>query len=312
MSILSLGDDLLCELLRRVMPASCEVRLALASTCKRWAAIMREAETLWLEIFCNAWPTTLPGIGVAAVVEGQRVCPISIGVTPSSLAEVGGKLKGATELLLLAYRHSVSKVAVRSLQLRRHTRVSELIPGLSFHIAASTMSTLLELSLCQCMLPVRLGMLIRNVRSLKLWECPLEDNSDEARQQLVDGLASVPLETLVWAGRRHRAPLELLETPLHSSLRSLAASVDQLGWEELQPNAAPAEGAATLWPRCCGEALEQLVLFNAIYSAQWLLALHAAIAQWTRSLRMLQLAPDTVSQVPLEALLTLESTESQP
>jgi hypothetical protein len=123
----TLSDDLLRRvLLHRGLRVT---RIALLRVSRRIAAIVRAETTLWVDLSCSAWPTSLPGIGRIASAHDMLVVPIAIGVDADTLPTFSFMLHAAIEIVRLAYRCSAAQVGVKSLRLERHSdRLDRILP----------------------------------------------------------------------------------------------------------------------------------------------------------------------------------------
>ena len=223
-----LPDELVRNVLRRLVFFS--ARNACGRSCRRLWLLVRADETLWVELCCSSWPSDLPGIGRPRIAEGTHlVAPLAIGIDERTLPTFADELRGGLELLQLAHRRTAARVGVRQLRLHRRRDLSRIMPGLTFHVAACVggrirAEVLTDITLVQCSLPSHLGLLLGHVRCLRLWDCVLARDDAE----MVQALAAVPLETLVWVSHRQQVPIELLEITRERPLRTLALSLEKV------------------------------------------------------------------------------------
>lgn len=256
-TILALSDDLLRYVLRRA-PRAHAARIAHAAICRRFAEIVRSEETLGVALRCGAHETELFGVGAPALVRGEAVAPLALGVNERSLPRFGDSLGRALDIAHRAHRRSFSAVSVTSLRLQRRNDLAAVLPGILFHIQLSAAlggdrvrgSALTDVALSMCSLPASLGRLVPNVTRLRLYECPVE-GGPAAAQKLVAGLAPLPLRTLVWTCSEQSLPASLLTlSPPPEAWHTLSSLVlsfadsDEMGLSEIDVEGGVLGGSA--------------------------------------------------------------------
>ena len=289
----TLSDDLLRRVLLHQPRPPCVTRIALLRVSRRIAAIVRAETTLWVDLSCSAWPTSLPGIGRIASAHDMLVVPIAIGVDADTLPTFSFMLRAAIEIVRLAYRCSAAQVGVKSLRLERHSdRLDRILPPLCCHIAAHR-GPCHEVTLTQCSLPPSLGRMLAHVRSLRLCNCPMGESFPECKG-LAESLAVVPLHTLVWVSERQHVPLELLETRRAHPLEHLVLSLDRMALETLD---GVNEGGSLDWVGATGTRLQTLALLtSAPLPTPAAAALLSALPTWT-ALVTLHLGAEALSSL---------------
>ena len=243
-------------------------RQAFGRTASRLASIVRNEETLNVEITSGTWVLQRVGFEVPLVIDGSATAPIAIDVDEGSLHLFDSRLHWAIDHLRLAYRKSISNVEVSSLRLHRRKDISQILPGLSFHIAGAALrrhqipravhasssssssssnfnSLLGDLTLTQCTLPTNLARMLPHVRRLRIWDCFIQTTAGQPvhrdRLEFAKGLMALPqLDALIWAGESRPPPTELLDasraatassdTPL-ANLKTLVLGIDRLDFE---------------------------------------------------------------------------------
>lgn len=236
------------------------------------------------------------------MLHGRPTARVSIGVDVETLPRFASMLRDALEIVQLAHRRSARRVGVDSLRLHRVVDLPSVLPPLSFQIAAASSGVgvtvrcerLCEVTLCQCLLPPKLGCLLAHVQSLRLWDCPLSGGrhyGDEGAV-LVQTLATVPLSTLVWTSERQPIPIELLETPRDRPLHHLVLSASQF---EGDASSELSEGVG--WSLVAGDELRTLALLTpSPLSLPLARSLALALPCWC-ALHTLRMGPDALSSL---------------
>ena len=272
---LLLSDDLLRKtLLHTLRPARPE-RFALARVCRRFAAVVREAETLWASVVCGGWISSQhAGLGALSLRHDELTVDVHVDANASALSRFGTQLERALDLAHLAWRRSAARIGVHSLCMQRHAELSCVLPPVLFHIEGISLlrspdsgpgcpphlraSALQDLTLCHCLVPAKLGgiLALTSVTCLRLYGCVVDDAPEggeshgrrrkrrrrpqppeegggsgaaSALRTLADGLAALPLTTLVWVGERLASvPIELLSAARARPLERLVLSIDCL------------------------------------------------------------------------------------
>lgn len=311
-SILDLSDDVLRHVVRLGLVDYLEQH-RFARSCRRACEAVRAETTLWVTLSSGTWDNQLVGFPAPPGVVGKRFsAQLHIDVREEFLPQFPPRLRHGLELLLLANRRSASSVGLSSLRLIDRQDLGTILPGLAFHLAmAPTLGGLLtnrvrteaitSVTLVQCVLPCNLGLLLKRVKRLRLWECLLESSDPGAEAALVASLATLPLEDLVWAGGRHAAPpLGLLETAREgaSALRRLAVGISHMELEELTIGVGGA-GLGTppeaSWTAIAGTDLETLALLgHDPLPTAFAQSLLAALPLWRHSLRSLHCGADAL------------------
>ena len=313
-----LGDDVLRRVLHPRLTLS--TRSVLSRVCRRLRDLVRAETTLLVELTCTPWITTLPsGIGRAGPRDDELVAPVSVGIDLTTVPSCAPVLADALELVLSAHRRTASAVSVRYLRLHRHRELRRLLPALSFQVAAAASvpphrnivaERLREITLMHCSLPIHLGRLLTHVHSLRIWDCAIESNSEEAWAELVGSLAAMPLETLVWAGERQPIPAQLLETRRETSLSRLVLAMDCI---ELDSLVGVEAGGSLDWWGMCGECVTTLgVLSESELLPSVATCLVLALPRWSHLVH-LHISTDALTSLAnCRSILPLAAPPDQP
>eukprot|EP00326_Haptolina_ericina_P034211 CAMPEP_0181245010 /NCGR_PEP_ID=MMETSP1096-20121128/43179_1 /TAXON_ID=156174 ORGANISM="Chrysochromulina ericina, Strain CCMP281" /NCGR_SAMPLE_ID=MMETSP1096 /ASSEMBLY_ACC=CAM_ASM_000453 /LENGTH=467 /DNA_ID=CAMNT_0023341625 /DNA_START=213 /DNA_END=1616 /DNA_ORIENTATION=- len=178
------------------------------------------------------------------------------------MSRVAPKLRRALELLRLSYRLSFSAAEVNSLLLVGFTNVWTLLPHalgqIPINIPGPTHGRLVDIHICHCSLPTGLGNLLGpKVRRLRLWDCWPIHKAAEPIRSLLEGLRSLPLESLVWCDEPHaseqqsdtdkHAPSQLLDTLTGRGLRQLGLSLRDARHQDQPTNAEELAANEQVW-----------------------------------------------------------------
>lgn len=229
-----LSDDILRSVIGHL--PSYNHRQMLARTAQRFATVVRAQETMYIEMTSGTW--VLHGVGCEepCIVNGKPTSPISIDVDACTLHTFSERLRWALNMVLLAFRKSMSALEISSLRLHQRKDIPAILPGLSFFLVGAAMQVpgvvhsnrhagLRELTMTYCVLPSNLALMIPHVQRLRLWDCVVEwspaasgSSAETVHGQRAFLAASVlglaALRELVWGGETRPAPPELLlESP---------------------------------------------------------------------------------------------------